>query len=348
MNTTSISMRLLCLLILLSFLPISNDLVCAQSCEGSAGVVIFPATICTGSQSEVEIGGLDVPEDYAFQLYLTTSPIFDPEDVIYQSDFPIISDEQLPAGTYYLFSAISPAPINPADPCFTISTASEFLINAFELEDIPDTVFTTCDNPVATVVWSNDSDVIYGYNASLNGISIVLGGTGNSFSSSTPGTYRIIVSLDGFECSRSYTFEIINSDFVLPQVVTFDGSCDDTNTFCLSPYDPTQTYTLDGQVLSDSCFAEPSGSGPFVLEIERPGCNGSTVMSLTVEDPIVQIFYEVTNASCGAADGEVAISVQNGTFPIDVNIVGEVNTFNSTSDTIIYSNLPSDFYGAFA
>ncbi|MEO0790822.1 MAG: hypothetical protein AAFY36_19310, partial [Bacteroidota bacterium] len=339
------TMRQNFLLLLLAALSFLAKPLNAQSCEGSPGSVDFPNTICAGFQSDVSISGLDIPDGYEFQLYMTTGSTFDQEEIVYQSEFQAIFDDQLPPGNYFLYSAVGPAPIDPSDPCFSISPAFPFSLLPFELEDIPDTIFTTCDNPTATATWSNDSDIIYGFNASLDGISIVVAGSGNSFSTDTPGSYQILVYLGLFNCTRLYTFEVVNLDFVLPQVLTFDGSCDDSNTFCLSPYDPNQTYTLDGQILTDSCFAEPSGSGPFELEVERPGCALPARLSVSVNDPVLTIFGNTEDALCGESNGAVSLGIIGGTLPINISLQGfGTQTITDPDQEVTFSGLASGNY----
>ncbi|MEM6395623.1 MAG: hypothetical protein AAF741_04695 [Bacteroidota bacterium] len=287
------------------------------------------------------MGGIhDIPQGYEFRMYLTTGSTFDPNEIVYENNTSLLDLSGLPPGNYFLYPAIGPIPINTADSCFAVGPAHIVDVVSLDVAEIPDTTFiTSCANPTATITWSDDPDAIFDYRVIVEG-DIIEESSGTSYSTSEPGDYTIRVSLASApSCFELYNFTVENEDFILPQVLSFEGSCNVFDTFCFSPYDPDQTYTLDGVVLPDGCFDEPDGEGSFLLEISRPGCDSSISREVYVDDSNMFFVETIQPADCGESNGAVTVTAPGAPQPVFVQLDGTTQVITSTGGSVTFDGL---------
>ncbi|MEM7573761.1 MAG: SprB repeat-containing protein [Bacteroidota bacterium] len=332
------------LLLCCSFL---NNPLGAQ-CVGEVGIPAFPTSICQGSQADIDVLGLELPEGYAFQLLMTTSDVFSFAEVVYQSHVQAIFDDTLPEGTYYLYSAIAPMLANGEpdynSPCLQISEPFEFPIINLVLNDIPDTIFATCDNPSITVDFVQSPTEGVAMDVSLDGISIIIGGN-PSFSTDIPGRYTAtIFAGNGLGCTASASFYLAFSDFVLPQERTFNVPCSGDYQVCLDPWDATQSYELDGTPISDPCIdnLEP---GSHILSVTRPGCSNTEQVFLFVRNsfPIIEVASGLS--PCNQEAGTLTVTVASGTPPYNISFNGfNAGVIQDDGGSLVFTDLPIGAY----
>ena len=319
-------------------------------CSGEAGSPNFPTTLCQGSQSDVGIDALDIPEDYAFQLFVTTSDVFSFAEVVYQNDQPVILDDNLPEGTYYIYSAIAPElPDGSPDydsECFQLSAPLELVIINLVMTELPDTIFSSCADPEITVDFVESPSSGIGVDIFLDGVQIGFG-VDPTFTTSTAGFYQAQVGapLAGENCFASSSFHLVFSDFVLPQERNFVVPCSGDYQVCIEPWDAEQTYELDGVPITDPCI-DNLPPGFYQLNITRPDCSNTESASLRVRNSFP--FLSLSNddfANCNQADGSMTVTINGGTPPYQLFQDGAfIQEIQEDGGGIVLANLAAGIY----
>ncbi|MEO5906678.1 MAG: gliding motility-associated C-terminal domain-containing protein [Saprospiraceae bacterium] len=217
--------------------------------------------------------------------------------------------------------------INVGGPC-------EIIIDDVVIQD------ATCSGIDDGAISINVSGGVIPYEYSIDGLNFQ---TSNVFTDLAPGTYTIYVT-DATGCivSENVTIGVgPGPELAIVEIVdatcgVLNGSIEVDATGGSTPY----TYSIDGTNYGASGFFPGLGAGSYsVYLIDAAGCTDTLPVTVAASNAPVINDIDVTNSSCGNANGSITIIASGGVAPLEYSINGV--DFQSSP---IFPGLPSGTY----
>ncbi|MGH1434691.1 MAG: gliding motility-associated C-terminal domain-containing protein [Lewinella sp.] len=164
----------------------------------------------------------------------------------------------------------------------------------------------------------------------------------DTFSDLQAGTYTVTVAdVNGCSAMQMFTIDDLAAP-VVDDVMVMNATCgsaDGMVTIEASGGNGTLLYSFDGGAFTtNNVFTNVAASG-YDYAVMDDNCTITGIVAVSNEGAPTIASIEITDASCGTADGALVINVMGGTPPLNYEVNGMVQIDNGT-----FNNLPAGDY----
>ncbi len=242
----------------------------------------------------------------------------------------------LVAGTYTVV-------VRDAEGCEVIMDVELTTNGAPVIADVATTDITDCNGNDGTIsITINGGTAPYEYSIS-NGMSYQFD---NDFANLSAGIYNVVIR-DANGCVELQVVEVLgpSDEPEITNLAITDANCGATDgaiEITVNEVSPPYEYSIDGGTTfqASNTFTGLSGGIYDVVIVDADGCQTTDQVTVNSANAPEITNIDVTNASCGEADGSISIDATAGTTPYTYSIDGGT-TFQSAAT---FTGLDSDTY----
>ncbi len=227
----------------------------------------------------------------------------------------------VPAGTYSNFIVDLSGCTGTDNSTVSLSDPASFTVSTM----VVDETCTNANGEITINVSGGTNPFQYSIDNGTNYVST------NVFTGLSAGTYNIAVQ-DSVNCTSFSTVTITDTPApVISNVTTTDASCSGNDgTVTITATGNNLMYDIDGGTAQASNSFTGLGAGTYTVNVSNGTCTTSQTFTIN-SAAAMTVSSTITNPSCGESNGEISLSVSNGTQPYTVAWSHDTNLTTTTA-----------------